>query len=145
MMRLEPDTIQAIAEAAIKGVVDGGDGLAEVAIETLLGADDPYNVYEFVMLVAGVARRTLAPSAPYVYTGLTLGHPMPRHDDQADDVVLTVLSRAFSYHADQGKAIADPEGVQLALDDGVRRGNLPTVLLRLAAVAAGLGQLHELA
>lgn len=140
-MRLQPDTIQAMAEAAIKGVVDGGDGVAEVAIETLLGADDPFNVYEFVMLVAGVARRTMAPRAPYLYAALTMSYPLAPHDE-ADEVVLTVLSRAFSYHAQHG-GDPDPEGVQLAIDDGLRRGKLDVVLLRLSAVAAGLADLHE--
>ena len=141
MMRLEAETIRAIAEAAIKGVVDGGGGTAQVAVETLIGADDPVNVFDFTMLMIGTARRTMAPAPPYVYVGMQL-HGAGAEDlgatSDVDDVVLTLLSRGFG-----GKAAADLEGVRMALSDAERRGRLEEVLLRLAAVAGGLVSLDE--
>lgn len=137
-VRLEYETIHAIAEAAMKGVVDGGDDLATVAVETLVGADDPDNVFDYAMLLIGAARRTMAPAPPYIYTGLTLHGSELAATSDVDDIVLTLLSRGFG-----GKAAADLEGVRMALGDAERRGRLVEVLLRVAAVAGGLASLDE--
>lgn len=138
-VRYEIETIRSMAEAAIKGVVDGGNGLAETAVETLIGSDDDENLFDFAMLLVGTARRCMAPAPPYVYVGMQL-HGAEHLDDVSpnDDIVLTILSRGFG-----GKAAADLEGVRMGLADAVRRSCLTEVLLRLAAVAAGLASLDE--
>lgn len=136
MMAYDQETVKVIAEQVIRSVFDSLD-LAETAIETLLMGDDD-DVFEYTMLVVGTARRCLAPAPPYVFVGLVLhGCALPSISD-VDDVVLTILSRGFG-----GQAAADLEGVRLGLADARRRGRLPEVLIRLAAVAAGVAELQR--